>query len=714
MKRPTVRLDLTCIVLFAGFTVSSVPLSTALAQIAAEVSNPSAQAEAEASGPSTQATESSTERRVLTIDDQFLFERVGSPQISPDGRRIAFTVGTTDYETNSSETRIWMVDRDGGTPVPMTREGSSASSPRWSPDGQRLSFLSARDGGETQVWTLDLVNGGEAVQITDVEDGVGGFEWAPDWQRLVLVMKDAAPERESVPKTRSGRDIPEPWVIDRLQFKQDYTGYLDRRRDHLYIYVLETGEVTQITSGDYDDSQPRWSPDGRTIAFVSNRTVNPDDNFDTNIWLVDAAGAAEEPAQPTQVTTNPGPDRSPVWSPDGARIAYITDTDPDHAPYDIPMLAVIAPGGQATILTADLDRGVGSPRFSADGSSIYFQVADSGERHLARVPATGGPVTRVIDGPRSVNSVTMADDDTIVALISEPHEPGNLYLCEDSGDLRKLSHYNDEMLADIDLAEVVNVHFPSADGTEIEGFIYKPIGFQEGVRYPTILRIHGGPVSQYTWGWNFEAQLFAANGYLVVTTNPRGSSGYGKAFQMGIWQSWGVKDTQDVIAGVDHAIELGWADPERLGVGGWSYGGILTNYVITQTQRFKAAIAGASGAHWTSSYGHDQYQRWYRLEFGNPWEPEARALFEGLSSYNDVDKITTPTMWVGGEKDWNVPIHNSEMMYLAVKSMGREALLVVYPNMHHGISLPYYRKDLHQRYLDWYARYLEPEAAATR
>ncbi len=702
MTRLTVRLDLICAVILAVLAMSPAQPSAIAAQDAPDVG-----------ARPDQATGSPMQARVLTIDDQFLIERVGSPRISPDGERVAYTVGTTDYDTNSSETRIWVISRDGGEPVPMTRKGSSASSPRWSPDGRRLSFLSSRDGGKTQVWVLDLANGGEAVQITDVEEGVGGYEWAPDWQRLVLVMTDPAPERESVAKTKSGDEIPEPWVIDRLQFKQDYVGYLDRRRDHLYIYDLDSKKAVQITSGDYDDSQPRWSPDGQTIAFVSNRTANPDDNFDSDIWLVNAGGRGEEPADLKQVTTNPGPDRSPAWSPDGTRIAYITDTDPDHAPYDIPKLAVIEPGGPAMVLTEDLDRGTSSPRFSSDGSSIYFQITDSGERHLARVPTAGGPVTRVIDGPRSVNSVIMADDGTIVALISEPHEPGNLYLREDSGDLRKLTRNNDEMLAGIELAEVVNVHFPSADGTEIEGFIFKPFDFQEGVRYPTILRIHGGPVSQYTWGWNFEAQLFAANGYLVVTTNPRGSSGYGKAFQMGIWQSWGVKDTQDVIAGVDHAIDLGWADADRLGVGGWSYGGILTNYVITQTQRFKAAIAGASGAHWTSSYGHDQYQRWYRLEFGNPWEPEARSLFEGLSSYNDVDKITTPTMWVGGEKDWNVPIHNSELMYLAVKSMGREALLVVYPNMHHGISLPYYRKDLHQRYLAWYDRYLKPDMTST-
>ncbi len=700
MTRLSARLELTCAVLLTGLAAS--PLHPAAI---------AAQALADGRSPPAVTARTPAQRTVLTIDDQFLIERVGSPRISPSGRRIAYTVGTTDYDTNSSETRIWVVDRDGGAPVAMTGKGSSASSPRWSPDGGRLSFLSARDGGKTQVWALDLTNGGEAEQITDAEDGVSGYAWASDGRRLVLVIKDPAPEKNPAAKTKSGADIAEPWVIDRLQFKRDYVGYLDRRRNHLYTYDPAAGETVQITSGDYDDSQPVWSPDGRTIAFVSNRTDDADANFNTNIWLVDADNT-DMGADPTQVTTNLGPDGSPVWSPDGARIAFITETDPDHAPYDIPKVAVIEPGGQAMILTEGLDRGASGPIFSADGSSVYFLVADSGERHLAMIPTGGGRVTRIIDGPRSVNSVTVGDDGTIVALISEPHEPGNLYLREDSGDLRKLTRNNDDMLAGIELAEVENVHFPSTDGTEIEGFVFKPLDFQEGVRYPTILRIHGGPVSQYTHGWNYEAQLFAANGYLVVTANPRGSSGYGKAFQMGIWQSWGEKDTQDVVAGVDHVIELGWADPDRLGVGGWSYGGILTNYVITQTQRFKAAIAGASGAHWISSYGHDEYQRWYRLEFGNPWEPEAREIFERLSSYNDVDKITTPTMWVGGKEDWNVPIIHAEMMYQAVKSMGREALLVVYPNMYHGINLPYYRKDLHQRYLAWYDQHLKPEIAA--
>lgn len=650
------------------------------------------------------------QKPAITIDNQFAIERVRSPQISPDGERVAYTVTTTDYDRNESETRIWVVRVAGGEPIPMTGKGNSASRPRWSPDGKRLAFLSARNGEKTQVWTLDLMAGGEAQRLTDEEEAVSAFEWSPDGSRLVLVKRDPQPKKEHKATRADGSAIPEPWVVDRLQIKRDYVGYLDRRRNHLYVFDPGSQQTVQITTGDYDDSRPAWSPDGGSIAFVSNRSENPDANFNTDIWVVevDEADAAKNIVR---VTTNPGADGSPSWSPDGRWIVYTAETDPAHAPYDITKLAVTTPGGQARVLNEDLDRGVSRPVFSRDGRSIYFEVADSGERHLASIPVSGGPDHRVIDGQRDVREVTIGPDDLIVALISEPHEPGNLYVQERDG-LRKLTRNNDETLTGIELAEIENIHFKSRDGTEIEGFIYKPPDFTPGVRYPTILRIHGGPVSQYTFGWNYEAQLFAANGYVVVMTNPRGSSGYGKDFQMGIWRSWGVKDTEDVIAGVDHAIERGYSDPDRLGVGGWSYGGILTNYVITQSERFKAAIAGASGAHWVTSYGHDHYQRWYRLEFGDPWEEEARAIYEKLSSYNQVHKIVTPTMWIGGKEDWNVPIIHAEMMYQAVKSMGREALLVVYPNMHHGISLPYYRKDLHQRYLAWYDKHLKPSTAS--
>ena len=323
----------------------------------------------------------------------------------------------------------------------------------------------------------------------------------------------------------------------------------------------------------------------------------------------------------------------------------------------------------------------------------------------------GGEVERVVGGARSVGGYDLSSDGAVAALISDPWLPGELFLQEEAAaEPRRLTHVNDEALSGIRLGEVENIHFASADGTEIEGFVTKPPGFQEGFRYPTLLRIHGGPVSQYDVGFEFESQLFAANGYLVVRANPRGSSGYGEQFSVRLWADWGNVDFEDVMAAVDDVIERGWADPERLGVGGWSYGGILTDHVITKTGRFKAAISGASEVLYVANYGHDHYQRHWEAELGLPWVPESRAKWEELSPFNRVARITTPTLVIGGQIDWNVPILNSEQLYQALRRLGVPTQLVVYPGEHHGIRRPAFQKDRYERYLQWYDRWLKGEA----
>jgi len=291
-------------------------------------------------------------------------------------------------------------------------------------------------------------------------------------------------------------------------------------------------------------------------------------------------------------------------------------------------------------------------------------------------------------------------------LLSEPHLPGELFVL-DKDNLRQLTRTNDKFMAGLMLAEVENIHFKSKDGTEIEGFFFKPPDFNPSLRYPTLLRIHGGPVAQFDFSFNFEAQLFAANGYCVVLVNPRGSSGYGQDFSLGIWKNWGDKDFEDVMAGVDYAIAKGYADPDRLGVGGWSYGGILTNYVITKTDRFKAAITGASEVLYVANYGHDHYQLQWEKELGLPWKN--RETWERLSPFNSVENIVTPTLIMGGEKDWNVPVLNSEQLYQALRRMGRTTQLVVYPGESHGIRRPSFQKDRYERYLAWYGKYVKGE-----
>jgi dipeptidyl aminopeptidase/acylaminoacyl peptidase len=395
-----------------------------------------------------------------TVDDYFRLKRVRDPQPSPDGKWVAYTVDTANLKEDKWEKQVWMIPTAGGEAVPMTAKGSSASSPRWSPDGQYLAFLAARNKEKSQVWTL-FRQGGDSQQLSDVRQGVEAFEWAPDGRRLVLVIQDPSPEDLAAEKAeKEGKEFkpktPPPKVIDRLQFKMDYEGYLDRRRTHLYVFDMATKKMTQITSGDYDDSQPAWSKDGRFIAFVSNRSENADANYNTDIWVV-AADNPDKGRTLLQVTTNPGPDRSPAWSPDGRWITYVSATDVEAMVYATPHLAVVpAEGGTPRVLTEKVDRHVYSPKFSADSQSIYFLLEDSAEQHLARIPVGGSDVSRPIAGQRSVQDFELGADGSVVALISLPTLPEEIFVLN-NGKLAQLTSTNAAVLAELRLAEVENI-----------------------------------------------------------------------------------------------------------------------------------------------------------------------------------------------------------------------------------------------------------------
>ncbi len=695
--------------------------------------------------------------RPLAVDDMFRLASVGGLAISGDGSAIAYTVTTLDEEKDTSETALWVALTEGGETQPWSGAGYSASRPRFSPDGLWLSFLSSRpvdlvggkEDAKVQVWAFRRA-GGDARKLTEVEQGVEGYEWSPDSRRLVLVIKDPEPKEfdATTSKGAGSETKPRPRVIDRLQFKRDYQGYLDHRRDHLYRFDLERRELVQLTFGDFDDSEPSWSPDGRLIVFTSNRSSEPDANDNDDLWLVAAIGPSsatdpppappvplvppdiaasagtgspgEPPAPPptpararplVQLTTQPGRDWSPTWSPSGSAIAYLTVTEPELIWYATQRLAVVTldPTGSPSaprIVAPELDRNAISPRFAPDGQSVYFLLEDQGAQVLATLDleADKPEVRRPVDGERSISAFAVSPAGKVALIDSAPHQPEDVAVYDARG-VRLLGGHNRGLIAALRLARVEKVSFTSPDGAAIEGFVTFPIDAVAGDRSPTVLRIHGGPASQYDWGFDFESQLLAANGYLVVRVNPRGSTGYGQDFARAIFADWGNKDFEDVMAGVDFAIEKGWADPERLGVGGWSYGGILTNYVITKTDRFKGAISGASEVLYVANYGHDHYQREWEAELGLPWK--TRELWERLSPYNAVEKITTPTLILGGALDWNVPILNSELLYQGLRRLGRTTQLVVYPGEHHGIRRPSFQKDRYQRYLDWYRRHVK-------
>jgi dipeptidyl aminopeptidase/acylaminoacyl peptidase len=707
--------------------------------------------------PSASAQSSPPSPRPITIDDYFQIQAVHDPQFSPDGQWVAYSVDKASLKTDKNETRVWMVPATGGEALPMTAEGVSSEHPHWSPDSKFLAFLSERNEGKKQVWLLNR-QGGEAQQLTETVQDVENFAWSPDGRCMVLILKDPTPEELETGKEKSATAVhssaaddddskdksddskdkskdkkpksKKPWVIDRLQFKLDEVGYLDRRRTHLYVFDVTKKSLTQITGGDFDDTEPTWSPDSKLLAFTSNRsTPDPDLTYNTDIWVV-AANNTDKGTHLTQITTNPGIDMSPAWSLDGKFIAYVTMLDPKLFDYATHHLAISpAIGGPAKVLTLSLDRMVTSPHFSADGQSILFIVDDNGTQNLASytLNAQTGTLTfgdgklgaRPVSGSVFVGSYSVgsgavgnvASAGTIAVQMATVDRPDEIYTVI-NGKLTQITHVNDTLFSQLRLSHGEYVHFKSKDGTQVSGYLYKPLDYIPGKKYPTLLIPHGGPVWAYYAEFSHLAQLYAANGYAVLFPNPRGSTGYGQDYCKAIFADWGNKDFQDDMAMVDYAIEQGIADPDKLGVGGWSYGGISTDFIITQTTRFKAAISGAGAAEFSSLYGHDQYQKDYETELGLPWENQ--AAWAKVSAFRNITKVTTPTLFMGGNTDWNVPVLGGEQMYQALKRLGRTTELVVYPDEFHEFTLPSHIHDRLERDLAWYAHFVKGDPTPAR
>jgi dipeptidyl aminopeptidase/acylaminoacyl peptidase len=666
--------------------------------------------------------------RGITPEDYFAFEFLGDPQISPEGKLVSYVVTKIDRAQNRRNSAIWIVATDGSrAPWQFTTSPQSSTSPRWSPDGKSLAFLSSRPEAtpaaaptagaastgaaqppRNQVYLLSM-NGGEAKRITNLKNGVSVFRWSPDGTRLVVVSRIGPSDTQLQVDMRSS-DVRH---YKNTSYKFNDTGWFDDRRTHLWIVDVKSGEAKPITHGnDWNDSDPQWSPDGKRIAFVSNRTGKEyDGDRNTDVWVINP----DDSEKLTKISDHEEADNQPRWSPDGKWIAFAGEVhDRDHPK----IWLAPATGGAASVLAANgLDLIPGGLEWSSDGKSIYFETGVKGENHLFRVDVPTKSVVQVTTGPRAVRGVDFNfAGGKMVYLANDFKHLDDLYVADLNGkNERKLTNLNEPLWKQLRLADVERFTYKSVDNWDIDGFFVKPIGWRAGKRYPLVLSIHGGPAGQYGVDWYHEFQVYAAKGYAVLFTNPRGSTGYGQKFERGIVGEWGGKDYIDIMNGLDAALKkYPWIDQERMGVTGGSYGGFMTNWIVGHTDRFKAAVTLRSLSNFISDDGTRDGAYGHTPDFGGD-------IFQKMDLYWDrsplkyARNVKTPTLILHSDNDYRVPIEQGEQWFRALKHFGVTTEIVFFPRENHNLTRTGEPKHLVESLnwqLYWFDRYLNGNSNA--
>ena len=656
-----------------------------------------------------------SQMRTMTPQDLYKLQMASDAQISPDGTQVAYVRTWLDEEKNKYRSSLYLLDASGGNELRLTAAEAEDSHPRWSPDGRHLAFISNRS-EKPQIYVLPL-GGGEAWKLTDFEDGVTSFAWSPDGHTIACTSKT---DPHGKPEA-SEADESDVVHITSIRYKANgVPGFLDGKRNQIWCVSFPTGDARQITDGDYDRTQPAWSPNGQEILFVSDQTEQRDYGRTNQIWSVHARGGEPRLIVGEESDTFSAPN----VSPDGRTVAIrghrdaVAGSSLNNKVWSVPVS-----GGEPELLSGTLDRSTDdslAADFSGkascgltwleDGSGVLTQVSDQGNVHVYRI-TTGGKTEPIITGTRRVLNYSVAAG-KIAFAASTSTNPADVYVCNLDGSAeQKLTDINADALSGLSLSEPEEFRVKSQnnDGWDVHGWIMKPPHARDDAKYPMVLQIHGGPHGMYGNAFFHEFQTLAAAGYVVVYSNPRGSQGYGEEFCSCTRERWGESDMPDIMAVVDYAVQNAPVDENRMGVTGGSYGGFLTNWIVGHTDRFAAAITDRCVSNFVSMYGTSDIGFTFgEYEFGGtPWEN--RDTLVKYSPITYVENITTPLLIVHSEQDYRCPIEQAEQMFISLKKLGRTVEFVRFPNENHELSRsgqPKHRIQRIEYNLDWWDRYL--------